>query len=541
MKRQFALTLTLLISLTGWATAGIINVPADYTHIHDAVQACAAGDTVLVAPGSYSDCTHPTEGAESRPACVIMKSGVTLLGSGADQTVINANGLGNGIFVEGVSNCRIEKLSITRAFAEHYGSAILVRNVNSSVVMEDLRIFENTDGGIVCINSAHPEIIDCLIENNEAKQGGGLAIEENSNPLVSHCTILNNLAPSGGGIFIRSGCNTIIEFSSIENNAANRNNGHGGGLAVQSSTAMITDCTIIGNSSMGHGGGIAFSSSATGTLQNSLIQGNDCAHEWGSGGGLYTEGCDPHIINCVIAGNTCSTPNTEGGGIDIQFSPFPTLTNCTFVNNSVSTGAHGGAISLQWGASAIIERCIIANSTAGQGLYCIGSTPVINCCDIFGNAGGDEVCGTDAGGNFSADPGFCDAIGGLNSGGPCAAGNHPDGLCDGLNIGAARTCGGTPAPDALIQSIILGNMPNPFNPMTVIYFDLPQSGSAQLSIYTLDGRLVTTKSWDNLPQGRTKYQWNGTNLNGRSAASGVYLYRVDSQGQSSTKRMSLIR
>jgi hypothetical protein len=541
MKRQIALTVVFLVSMTGWAVAGTLHVPGDYSQINDAVQACAAGDTVMVASGTYNDCTHPTGGAESTNACVIMKSGVTLIGAGISETTINALGLGVGIYINGVDNVKVQDLAITEAFADMYGAGILVNTVDSTVVLDGLRVHGNNDGGIVCINYAHPVISNCVIENNAAKQGGGIAIEEDSSPLVTYCSVLGNGAPSGAGIFIRSGCSPVIEFTTVDNNHITENWGNGGGISIQTSTPTIRDCTISNNSTMGHGGGVAFYQNAAGTLENSLIQNNSCTNEWGSGGGISTDASDPLITNCVVVGNSGTGAYTEGGGIDIQFSPSPTISNCTIIDNAGGSSAMGGGIAVQWSATPIIERCIIAGSTSGQGLYCISATPVVSCSDIFGNAGGDAVCGTDGGGNFSLDPGFCDLIGGLNPGGPCEAGNHPDGGCDGLNIGAVRSCGGSPAPDVPGQAINLGNMPNPFNPMTVIFFDLPQSGSAQLSIYTLDGRLVTTRTWDNLPQGRTQYQWNGTNLQGRASASGVYLYRVDSQGQSSTKRMSLIR
>jgi len=41
----------------------------------------------------------------------------------------------------------------------------------------------------------------------------------------------------------------------------------------------------------------------------------------------------------------------------------------------------------------------------------LGSTATVSCTDIFGNAGGDALCGTDGGGNFSTDPLFCGPAG----------------------------------------------------------------------------------------------------------------------------------
>ena len=117
MIRQCALILLLTLGLAGVASGGVLNVPGDYAQINDAVQACAPGDTVLVAAGTWHDCTHPTEGPGTTPASVIMKSGVTLRGAGPDQTIIDAQSLGRGIFIEAVSDCRVENMRVTGAFA----------------------------------------------------------------------------------------------------------------------------------------------------------------------------------------------------------------------------------------------------------------------------------------------------------------------------------------------------------------------------------------------------------------------------------------
>jgi hypothetical protein len=60
---------------------------------------------------------------------------------------------------------------------------------------------------------------------------------------------------------------------------------------------------------------------------------------------------------------------------------------------------------------------------------------------------GDALCGTDAGGNFSADPEFCseDPASSLNvwlqQDSPCAPGNHPAGASCGLIGARAAGCG----------------------------------------------------------------------------------------------------
>lgn len=536
----------LALVLPGTLLAADLLVPDQYATIQAAMDAAQAGDVVLVAPGTYHDCTHPTEGPESTPACVIMKSGVTVRGQGlTGDVVIDAQGAGRGIFIENVSDCAVENLTVTGAFADIYGTGILIRQVDASVTISDVIVDTNLDGGIVCINGAHPVLTGVIMRNNVAKQGGGLAIEENSSPTVRGCRITANEAPSGAGIFIRSGCAPLIEDCTIDGNTITAAYGNGGGICVQSSTPTITGCRIYGNTTLGYGGGVAFVSGGSGLMSDCTITGNDAAGTYSLGGGVATSQSDPVLRNLVIAENTATGFYAEGGGMDISFSPAPTVDNCTIAGNSTSPNGLGGGISVQWGVSPTITRCIISGSVTGQGLYCSGASPTFSCSNIWGNAGGDEICGTDGGGNFSADPLFCGTAErpyNLQEDSPCAPGNHPDGACDGELIGALGAgCGASPVPGPGPSGLVLGNQPNPFNPRTTIFFDLPEAGAARLSIFDVAGRLVSRKSWSSLPAGRHEHRWNGRDRQGRDVTSGVYFYRLESGSHTQTRRMSLIR
>ena len=199
MKRSislFALAIGLLGS--GVALAGVLTVPGDFAQIHDAVQACAVGDTVLVAAGTYNDCTHETEGPESTPACVIMKSGVTLIGAGPELTIIDAEGLGRGIFIEFVDNTRVENLQVTNAYAEIYGAGILIREVDTSVEITDVRVTTCTDGGIICIYNSSPTLTRVTLDNNGAKRGAVWPLRKTAarwSPTVLSAIIMHPAAP----------------------------------------------------------------------------------------------------------------------------------------------------------------------------------------------------------------------------------------------------------------------------------------------------------------------------------------------------------
>ena len=85
------------------------------------------------------------------------------------------------------------------------------------------------------------------------------------------------------------------------------------------------------------------------------------------------------------------------------------------------------------------------------------------------------------------------------------------------------------------------NQPNPFNPQTTLRFDLPVKGMVSLTVYNIKGQLVRTLVGGEKEAGRHSVVWDGRDHSGRRVASGVYLYRLETEGFLSTKRMVLIK
>jgi hypothetical protein len=100
-------------------------------------------------------------------------------------------------------------------------------------------------------------------------------------------------------------------------------------------------------------------------------------------------------------------------------------------------------------------------------------------------------------------------------------------------------------PAALPTTLFLGkNFPNPFNSSTIITFAVPAAlanSIVDLSLYDIQGRLVKRLLSSRLPAGNFAARWDGTSNNGRTAATGVYFYRLVLGAQHLVGKMSLVK
>ncbi|HPF71047.1 MAG TPA: FlgD immunoglobulin-like domain containing protein, partial [Candidatus Krumholzibacteria bacterium] len=83
--------------------------------------------------------------------------------------------------------------------------------------------------------------------------------------------------------------------------------------------------------------------------------------------------------------------------------------------------------------------------------------------------------------------------------------------------------------------------PNPFNPATTIRWALPTAGDLSVEIFDVRGRLVRTLIDGAAPAGPGAARWDGRTGDGRTAAAGVYFYRVRAGGDERVGKMALIK
>ncbi len=103
---------------------------------------------------------------------------------------------------------------------------------------------------------------------------------------------------------------------------------------------------------------------------------------------------------------------------------------------------------------------------------------------------------------------------------------------------------GTDVPDEVVPTrhSLRQNVPNPFNPMTTIAYEVSAGGGqVTIEVYDVAGRLVTTLVNGLEPEGEQTVTWDGLNANGEQMATGVYFYRMHAEGIESSRKMLLLK
>ena len=84
------------------------------------------------------------------------------------------------------------------------------------------------------------------------------------------------------------------------------------------------------------------------------------------------------------------------------------------------------------------------------------------------------------------------------------------------------------------------NYPNPFNPSTIIRWSIKEPGNVKLKIYDITGREVATLIDGFRSAGSYETQFNSNSIN-TSLASGVYIYRLEANNYSGSKKFILLK
>jgi len=340
------------------AAATVLRVPQDYSTIQSAIDAAAAGDTVLVAAGTYNE----TIDFQSKAIAVVGESG-------AASTVINGDGVG----------------------------AVVTMHANAGET---------------------PVLRGFTVRNGGATGSSDGAIDTSDGPaLIEDNTITGNRFCGEGAITARFSSSTIRN-NLISGNSQDSCSGGVGGAGVSivgAGTVQLLNNVITGNTHGTGAGGVELFAAGTPTISGNVIKDN----VGGSGGGMALLNLsDATITNNIVTGNQAAL----GGGIYMTVpsgARGPLVVNNTLAANQANTGL--AAYTNGFDAQTAFGNNILVGDVTGSVVECDGtfdpSPPIIRFNDVYNAGTGAEYGGvctdqTGVNGNISADPSFVDAAGG---------------------------------------------------------------------------------------------------------------------------------
>ncbi len=397
----------------------------DAATIQAAIDSAIAGDTVLVASGTYTGGGNRDIKTNGKPILVASESG-------RDVTIIDcASAPGDN----------------------HYGFKAM-DNEDTTTVVRGFTVTRASNAGVY-INQSGPIIEDCLLTANTPYDGdyGGGVIAMASTSIIRNCVVsADSTRFDGGGILcFGPGTDMRIEDCDVAGNGADH---YGGGICVkQDARAVITGCWISGNLADEFGGGVYIEEGSRAVIEGCVI----CDNSSYSGAGVNALGkCE--ITETVINGNTASM---NGGGVFSADSL--SLFRCTIIEND--SPYYGSGVYCD-GDSTDFTNTIVAFNTTGNtagGIYSNSDTIFISCCDVYGNEHSDYAGGisdqTGLNNNISQDPLFCGPGSGdyhIFDDSPCAPDHSPCGELIG-NLGV--NCYG--APDLVFDEVAFSRLSAP--------------------------------------------------------------------------------
>ena len=92
-----------------------------------------------------------------------------------------------------------------------------------------------------------------------------------------------------------------------------------------------------------------------------------------------------------------------------------------------------------------------------------------------------------------------------------------------------------------LSTLNLRNYPNPFNSKTTISFEISKPGYVILDVFNLKGQLIKRLNNNQMTTGKHNVIWDGKDNKSKICSSGVYYYRIESNGITETKKMILMK
>ncbi len=207
-------------ALTAHAAVHYVDLDggSDFDNLSAAVNAAAEGDTISVAPGTYT---------------------------GPDNRQLNPFGINMVILAEsgGRTSVVIDCENVSSAFLFNSGE-----NPTTVVRGFTIRNGENTSGGGgIRITNASPTIEGCTFISCSTTQSGGAVYLSGSSSTVSDCVFRWNGAQTRGGALYSNLSSTLITGCLFDENMVAPGSSGGAAVYCRNGSETITSCTVVEN------------------------------------------------------------------------------------------------------------------------------------------------------------------------------------------------------------------------------------------------------------------------------------------------------
>jgi len=357
-----------------------------------------------------------------------------------------------------------------------------------------------------------------IFTRNETEGNWGTIIFDDAsddNSILSHCVIeyactvkkFDGTNDMPGAVSFHK-ANPTIEYCVIKNNGKSFG-GYDLGCGILSfrSSPKIISCQIFNNKTQGFYGISDYQQNTTPLLIGNLIYNNKPAIDL-----VFT---DPKIVNCTVT-------NNQQCGLNGMYAN-PIIINSIFWNNQASFNQSSSSIKASY---SVLQETALPAGVVNQGNLLLGYNPdFINPIENNFSLQSSSLC--------------------INIGNESISGiTQPDFDCYGnqriygtkIDLGAAEYNNTEINKIDGENCLIASNYPNPFNNMTVIRYELPQTAQIKLTVYNAKGELVRILANGMQNAGQYNVNFDGNGLN-----SGLYFYKLEAQGICSIKKMMMLK
>jgi len=310
----------------------------DFVTIQEGIDAASAGDSVLVAAGTYAE--HLYVGASSDGICLLSESG-------PEATVIDGEDMAGQpvLFLEDLgSQTAIVGFSIVRGRNNSWGAGVRCENaspeIRGNIVRDNLG--QTGFGGGIGVHSGSPWIVSNHFEENQSPDGGAINIWDGAAVIESN-TFLGNVAwgfggtNGGGGVQVLGGSPSIIGNTFEANEAS-----IGGAIEFQGGDNVTVQGNSFVQNTAGSGGAIEVWYCGTDIqIVGNVFSGNVGLNR---GAGMYVRSSDADET-FIVSDNVFHNNSGDMATITIGRQSNPTISSNVLVNlTPYEVGAHESQI-----------------------------------------------------------------------------------------------------------------------------------------------------------------------------------------------------